>query len=732
MRHKFLLIFVGLAIIPLLLFSMLLCWQSFQVLLEEAIYLHAEQAIWAAQEVSNLSDVIEREFFRLVHLTNLMQMDVSEQKHIISKLRAYKDERYRDIFNEISLVDAVGRELVRVSRDKVYTEADLRDFSVDAIFESVRSSGNAYYSPVFFRGDTEEPLIVIGVPIRDVRTLTLDGVVLAEIRLRFVWEFIVEMKVGKSGTVSILDGAGRVLGCHDDSLVLKGLRFASPEVIGIVKNHYGRNVIQVSRKSYFANRVFWVVIQRPLIELILLLSRSLISILVFLIVMLGVAFFLWKFFAIKFISPLEELANVSHAIRQGDLTQRADAEFDDEIGFLASSFNQMADSLVSTIDSLHLRVSERERAETALADKSERLRRAMDQFSTVMDSLDSAIYVIDVETHEVLFINKYAANIWGDIVGQICWKSLQKGFAGPCPFCDMERLLTKYRKGEGVDVRTVQSTFNGEWYEYRDRVITWTDNRLVRVEIAFNVSLRKKMEEAQDQLISELEAKNAELEHFTYTVSHDLKSPLVTVKGFVGLLRDEDLPSGNLEHIHDDMDHIVNAVDKMQELLNDLLHLSKIGRIANKPVLVVFQDVVDEAIEFVQGCISDRNVKIEIVTELPPVFGDPLRLREVMQNLIENAVKYMGDTLEPRIRIGVRYDEARGESVCFVQDNGIGIEERYVTSIFDLFEQLDPRGGGTGIGLAIVKKIVQGYDGRVWVESKGLGFGSTFFFSLPG
>ena len=115
--------------------------------------------------------------------------------------------------------------------------------------------------------------------------------------------------------------------------------------------------------------------------------------------------------------------------------------------------------------------------------------------------------------------------------------------------------------------------------------------------------------------------------------------------------------------------------------------------------------------------------------ELPVVLGDRVRLTEVFQNLIANAVKYMGDQTNPRIEIGSRSDEA--EVVCFVRDNGMGIDPRYHEKVFGLFERLDASNEGTGIGLALVKRIIEVHGGRVWVESEGRGQGSTFLFTLP-
>jgi signal transduction histidine kinase len=244
--------------------------------------------------------------------------------------------------------------------------------------------------------------------------------------------------------------------------------------------------------------------------------------------------------------------------------------------------------------------------------------------------------------------------------------------------------------------------------------------------------MQKKLRQQAEQerlYLKELEDKNAELERFTYTVSHDLRSPLITIQGFSGALR-QSVAQGNSERMEKDIQRIHAAADKMQLLLDDLLELSRIGRLANPPEKISLEDITREATELVEGTLMARGVQVRIGSDLPILFGDRKRLVEVMQNLIENAAKFMGDQKEPFIEIGAL--KKRGETLCYVRDNGIGIHPRYHEKIFDLFDKLDQNMPGTGIGLAIVKRIIEIHKGRIWVESEGRSQGSTFYFSIPG
>lgn len=241
--------------------------------------------------------------------------------------------------------------------------------------------------------------------------------------------------------------------------------------------------------------------------------------------------------------------------------------------------------------------------------------------------------------------------------------------------------------------------------------------------------LQAKLAERQ-KLISELENKNSELERFTYTVSHDLKSPLVTINGFLGYL-EQDALSGNTERLKRDLQRISEAVGKMQKLLNELLELSRIGRVVNASESVPFEELVREASNLVIGRLEARRVTVEVRPDLPVVQVDRPRLVEVMQNLLDNAAKYMGGQARPHIEVGQRGEDAeRGMSVFFVKDNGIGIAPEFHERIFGLFNKLDPRSDGTGVGLALVRRIIEVHGGRIWVESEA-GHGSTFLFTLP-
>jgi signal transduction histidine kinase len=139
--------------------------------------------------------------------------------------------------------------------------------------------------------------------------------------------------------------------------------------------------------------------------------------------------------------------------------------------------------------------------------------------------------------------------------------------------------------------------------------------------------------------------------------------------------------------------------------------------------------VVNEALELVEGRLKEKQVEVKVEADLPSICGDRARLVQVIQNLVDNAAKFMGDQKNPVIEIGA--DRSGKECIYYVRDNGIGIAPDYHERVFGLFNKLDAATEGTGIGLALVKRIIETHGGRIWVESQGLGKGTRFFFTLP-
>ncbi len=252
--------------------------------------------------------------------------------------------------------------------------------------------------------------------------------------------------------------------------------------------------------------------------------------------------------------------------------------------------------------------------------------------------------------------------------------------------------------------------------------------RAAVVTVAVDVTDQELAEERLNALVAELAVKNRELERFTYTVSHDLKSPIITIRGFAREMARQ-LEAGHVEDLQDDLERIQKAARRMHKLLDGLLVLSRSGKLSGPKQQVDMGALAAEVVEIMQGQIDASGAEITVAPELPPAHGDPVRLFELVQNLLENAIKFARPGEPPRIRIGC--EEFESENRYFVADNGVGIDPDDRERVFGLFEQLGANGDGTGIGLSLARRILEVHGGRIWIEADAETGGSRLVFVLP-
>lgn len=226
----------------------------------------------------------------------------------------------------------------------------------------------------------------------------------------------------------------------------------------------------------------------------------------------------------------------------------------------------------------------------------------------------------------------------------------------------------------------------------------------------------------------ELENKTEELEAFVYTVSHDLRTPLISVEGFSDMLYEEYEDELGEDGIHY-LDRIRSNIQKMDEFIDDLLQLSRVGREEPEKEEIDLGELVKEIVEDLSTRIEEKGIEIDMQEDLPTILFERKRMYQVFSNLISNACKYIGEPENPRIEIGAQ--EKGSPYLLWVKDNGIGIEPENQDKIFDIFnreERADEK--GTGVGLAIIKRIIENHGGEIWVESEK-GEGSEFYIKIP-
>ncbi len=248
--------------------------------------------------------------------------------------------------------------------------------------------------------------------------------------------------------------------------------------------------------------------------------------------------------------------------------------------------------------------------------------------------------------------------------------------------------------------------------------------------ISIDITERKEAEKKLEVTIGELKRSNDELQSFAYVASHDLQEPLRTISSFTQLL--ERRYGGKLDSDADEfIEYVVEAAQRMQQMIHDLLDYSRIMTKGKEFEEVSIEDTLQEVMNSLKAIIDENNAVITH-DKLPTVTADSGQLLRVFQNLIVNAIKFRKPDEPPRVHISANKDEKAGEYIFSVSDNGIGIEEQYFDRIFTIFQRLHTRTEyqGTGIGLSLVKRIIERHGGQMRVESK-YGVGSTFYFTIP-
>lgn len=280
--------------------------------------------------------------------------------------------------------------------------------------------------------------------------------------------------------------------------------------------------------------------------------------------------------------------------------------------------------------------------------------------------------------------------------------------------------------GAGNEVSAVEAMQTGAYdYVVKDPHSAYLSALSARIE---HVLLLKDAERRADERTLELARANRELEQFAYVVSHDLQAPLRSIKGFIGLLKEDAMPQLE-ERDREHLERIDASATRMASLIRDLLDYSRVGRMGNEIEPVDPQQVLSFLRDDFEATMLASGAELIVETELPWVVAAPVQLQQLFQNLVGNALKFSSEK-PPRVRVGVTPVDRGGE--FYVADNGIGIDPAHFEKIFSVFSRVGELDDfeGTGIGLSVCKKIVEQYGGSIRVES-AFGQGATFFFSLP-
>jgi PAS domain S-box-containing protein len=444
--------------------------------------------------------------------------------------------------------------------------------------------------------------------------------------------------------------------------------------------------------------------------------------------------------------PILSLAEVAKTIsEEKDYSARAPKHGSDEVGLLIDSFNEMLEQiqqrdveLVDAKEKLEVRVEERTAELTSANEQltleidvrkkvEEQLRKTEENYRIQFEEALDAIFVADAETGILIDCNPAATRLVGREKSELIGKHQQ--ILHPPEMIEGEfsstfRQHLKEKQGQTLETRIITKTGKIRDVAIKASLFEVRGKKLLQG-IFRDITENKKAETLRNQLLEQLGGANQELKDFAYVVSHDLKAPLRGIKTLTNWITTDyadKLDDNGKEQIN----LLASRVDRMHNLIDGILQYSRIGRTEEEKVQVNLNELVLEIIDMLA---PPENITITIENELPTITSEPTRITQVFQNLLSNAVKYMD---KPKGQIKVGCVEEDNFWKFNVTDNGPGIEEKHFERIFKIFQTLAPRDKfeSTGIGLTVVKKIVELHKGKIWVESK-VGEGTTFFFTLP-
>ena len=431
---------------------------------------------------------------------------------------------------------------------------------------------------------------------------------------------------------------------------------------------------------------------------------------------------------------------------------------------LEKRVNKRTADLLKANKILQMEINERMQAQKALLESHLR-------FLTVLNSIDADVYVSDLKTHEILFMNEHMCNGFGaDFVGEICWKAFRNE-PKPCGHCTNEILLDSNGQPTGVHIWEDQNPITKKWYTNYNRAIKWDDNRYVRLQVGTDITESKKAEQALRKAHDELEKRvddrtielanakeqaetaNKAKSEFLANMSHELRTPLNHIIGFTELVLDKNF--GDLNEAQEDyLSDVYQSSRHLLSLINDILDLSKIEVGQHK---LNFADlnlriILQNSLSMIKERALRRNIKISShLNGIPDkIFADERSLKQILYNLLSNAIKFTPDrgkiTLEAKLADGKCLSSCETQKILVdndkrsfifisIKDNGIGLKADNLVRIFSPFEQVDNsisrKFEGTGLGLSISRQLVEMHGGKIWAESHGERKGSMFNFILP-
>jgi PAS domain S-box-containing protein len=761
-RVKLAALFLSIAVIPMLFTNVIIYTHLRNILREQIITGHHHELRMKTEGIIQISKRYRFEILLVRDLPPLLGMLRSRETGVDpqdgSTLAEWK-ERFEMLLSrmikadqnidQLGYIDQDGNESVSVQREgpdvKVLDQGELQNEAHLDYFQAAIATpkDHVYTSPLGLKKNTDQtgelyqPVLRFAAPV-----FTEDGdragIVMIGIRMS---SFLEDAATSTEGSAIVTDQDGYFI-FHPESRKAFSRELGSghnyfeeqPELVQNIqgrefKDHYDAEEKQhrIWRKIYYDEGdqtkylIFFSVLQEDLLFSPITQLRN--TVILMAVISLFVVVLLAFSTAQTFLRPLKALHRGTEIIGGGNLDHKVGTEDNDEIGQLSRAFDRMVARLktvTTSRDQLNQQVQKHMEAE--------------ERFRRVIESSPHGVVVVN-HKGEIILVNHQTEKMFRytrqELVGQLIEVLVPRQFRKEHPAYRtgfFERPKVR-EMGAGRDLYGLRKDGSEFPVEIGLSPLKMDGNPVVLSAIV-DISLRKRAEERLAEEKDNLEKVNLELDSFVYTASHDLRAPLRGIASFTTFLEQDyqnKLDANGKDHLQE----IRKAVYRMSQLIDDLLTLSRISRIRNPYEEVGMDELLGVVLKRVEFEIKEKRAHIKIQDPLPKVFCDRIKMTEVWVNLIGNAIKFSSGASKENPEVGIGYHDEEGYYDFYVKDNGIGIDPQYHQQIFDVFKRLHAASEyeGTGTGLNIVKRVIEGHGGRVWVVSQ-LGKGAIFHFTL--
>jgi len=714
-RTKLIATFISLAIIPLVILGGVLIWQNSIVEIDRIKLSQQRKTELASENISIFLHEQENKILSLTRMHYFPEMSIEEQRAELSKfLSISKDKDHGYVFDNIILLDQKGLELFRVSRTQLAKINAIADWTDSDLFTVPLAAGTIFYSTIFFNEHTGEPMLDMSVPIVNLQNHETQEILIAEMKLKFLWHLVSSLKIGSQGIAYLTDQTGRVVVHPNRSIVLKNTRLDIPATSRIIPGLSGKQAVVAAQKIQFGNLPLYFVTELPKSEAFQHIYTSLFILGTILLLTLAGSIAIVFIIVRQIVQPLESIAKTAGDISRGDYSKKAAPQKIKELQELSNAFNSMTGRLHETIENLEGQIN---------------------FVQNIFESLTHPLYVVDAQNYTVKMAN--SASNFGLLTSDSKCHMLTHKSDTPCGGLNHPCIIEEIKKTkEPVMMQHIHCDHENDTeriFEVYGYPIFDDKGEIVQV-IEYNIDITEK-KGLEDQLrqAQKLEA----IGSLASGVAHDFNNLLTTILGYgeLGLIK-----LAKDDPLREKIEAIYEAGLKASALTRQLLAFSR-KQVLEMQVLNL-NTLLENLTKMLTRMIGEN---IEIRMNLDPSSGnikaDPGQIEQIVMNLAINARDAMPDggtiTIETqKTALDEEYCKFHAEVkpgtyvALYVTDGGIGMPPEVMEKIFDPFYTTKEKGAGTGLGLSTVYGIVKQHNGHIYVYSE-MGSGTTFKIYFP-